>query len=312
MSKLSARQQARRAATPCLSDMAWRVNAAAPLVRHVDAGTRDDGQQGDGLTLDGYSSVFNSVTIIDSWEGRFKEQFLPGSMKASFRAQTPVVQFDHGRHAQIGSLPIAAPEAGYPREEVDPERAPDGGAHLVARLHQAPIFEAVREVIASGTVNGMSIRFAPVQEKWFRADGTQLKTQGEIWAELERTWYEDVPDEELIRRDIVRSDVAEMGPVVWPAYTATSIGVRSLDAGDRHDLVRELVAELRADPAFAQAIAAALSSSEDDDTQTTAAPDAARAGGGDPDAERQAVEASRSTTDRQQADTDALRIRRIL
>jgi phage head maturation protease len=312
MSKLSPRQEARRSATPRLADMGWRVNASAPLVRTGDAAVRD-GEAGDGLTLDGYSTVFNSVTVIDSWEGRFKEQFLPGSMKASFRAQTPVVQFDHGRHAQIGSLPIAAPEAGYPREEVDAERAPDGGAHLIARLHQAPIFEAVREVIASGTVNGMSIRFSPTQEKWFRADGKQLKTQGEVWAELERTWYEDVPDEELLRRDITRSDVAEMGPVVWPAYTATSIGVRSLDTGDRHELVRQITAELRTDPAFAQAIAAALSSVEADDTQTTAASSARSADGGDPDAERQADDASRSKAGvRTKADDDALRIRRIL
>lgn len=308
MSKLSPRQEMRRAATPHLADMRYRVNAAAPLVRAVAQDTRDG--EGDGLTLDGYFTVFNSVTVIDSWEGRFKEQFLPGSMKASFRAVTPIVQFDHGRHAQIGSLPIAAPQDGYPREEVDAERAPEGGGHLVARLHQAPIFEPVREVIASGTVSGMSIRFSPAVEKWYRADGKQLKTQGEIWAELERTWYEDVPDEELIRRDIVRSDVAETGPVVWPAYVATSVGVRSLDSGDRHDLVRELVSELRADPAFAQAIAAALDQPED--TKTTAASDAERADGGDPDAERQAVEASHATTARQKADADALRIRRIL
>lgn len=316
MSKLSPRQEARRAATPRLADMAWRVNAAAPLCRAVAADTRD-GEEGDGLTLDGYATVFNSITIIDSWEGRFKEQFLPGSMKASFRAQTPIVQFDHGRHMQIGSLPIAAPEAGYPREETDPERAPEGGAHLIARLHQAPIFEPVREVIASGTVSGMSIRFSPVQERWYGPDGKQIRDEGEIWAELMRTWYEDVPDEELLRRDIVRSDVAEMGPVVWPAYAATSIGVRSLDASDRHELLRGLIDGLRTDPAFAQAIASALTSPQNGDPtpEPPVAPSAERADGEDPDAERQAVEASRttsSTAGRQQADTDALRIRRIL
>jgi phage head maturation protease len=294
MSKLSPRQEALRSSTPRLADMGWRVNASAPLVRQGAPDLRD-GEGGDGLTLDGYSTVFNSETIIDSWEGRFKEQFLPGSMKASFRAQTPVIQFDHGRHSQIGSLPIAAPEPGYPQEEVDAERAPQGGAHLIARLHQAPIFEAVREVIASGTVNGMSIRFSPVQEKWYRADGKQLKDQGEIWAELERTWYDDVPDDELIRRDIIRSDVAEMGPVVWPAYTATSIGVRSLDTTDRQELVRAITAELRTDPAFAQAIAAALESAEADTHKTPVAPAAERADGGNTDAERQAVEASRTS-----------------
>lgn len=310
MSKLSKRQEMRRAATPRLATLAYRVNAAKSIVRDA-APARDDGE-GDGLTLDGYASVFNSETIIDSWEGRFKEQFLPGSMKASFRAETPKIQFDHGRHATIGSIPIAAFEPGFPVEDTDPERAPDGGAHIVARMLQAPAFEAVREAIAAGAINGMSIRFAPVDERWYRADGTRLKTQGEVWAELDRTWFEDVPDEELIRRDIVKADVAETGPVVWPAYGTTSVGLRSLDADGRHELVRELVAELRADPALARAVAAALTSLEDD-PKTTAASDAARADGGDPDAERQAVEASRTApTVRQQADIDALRIRRIL
>ena len=240
---------------------------------------RDAGEEtGDGLTLDGYASVFNSVTIIDSWEGRFKEQFLSGSMKKSFRDQPPIIQFDHGRHPLIGSLPVARFEPGYPREEVDPDRAPDGGAHVVARLHQSPLFEPVREVIATGTVNGMSIRFAPTRERWYWPDGRQVKNDAEIEAELYRTWREDVPDEELLRRDIVESSVAEMGPVVWPAYTSTSVGVRSLadrpDADEREALIRELA--LRRDP---------------DNTDPIAAPDT-RSAGGDVDAERQAAEAS--------------------
>lgn len=217
-----------------------------------------DGEPGDGLTMDGYASVFNAPTIIDSWEGSFKEQFLSGSMTKSFRAQTPLIQFDHGRHPLIGSLPVAAFEPGYPVEDTDAERAPDGGAHVVARMHQSPIFAPVREVISTGTVNGMSIRFAPTSEKWYAPDGTQVKDPAEIEAALYRTWLEDVPDEELLRRDIVTAMVAEMGPVVWPAYTATSVGVRSEDA----------------------------------DPTDPAAPDAQSVGGGEHDAERQAVEAS--------------------
>lgn len=311
MSKLDQLQEARRSQTPRMAEMSWRINAGAPIVRAADGEARHG--EGDGLTLDGYASVFNSETIIDSWEGRFKEQFLPGSMAGSFRSVTPIIQFDHGRHVQIGSLPIATPEAGYPKEETDPERAPQGGAHIVARMHQAPVFEAVREVIASGAVSGMSHRFTPVAERWYTPDGKQLKDPKAIREELMRTWYEDVPDEELLRRDITRASVAELGPVVWPAYTSTSVGVRSLDASDRHELAREIAAELRTDPAFAKAIVAGLAQAESD-TQTTAASSARSADGGDPDAERQAVDASRSTplTARQQADANALRIRRIL
>ena len=244
---------------------------------------RDVSESGDGMTMDGFASVFNSETIIDSWEGRFKEQFLPGSMQKSFRAQTPIIQFDHGRHPLIGSLPVAAFDAGYPREEVDPERAPNGGAHVVARMHQSPLFEPVREVIATGTVNGMSIRFAPVKERWYWPDGRQIKDTGELSAELRRTWFEDVPDEDLLRRDIVESSVAEMGPVVWPAYASTSVGVRSvldyLSADQRRQLIQEIAAQVRSDL---------------DLTNLIAASDAEGADGEEPDAERQADEASLS------------------
>ncbi len=31
----------------------------------------------DGFTLEGYAAVFNTPTLIDSWEGRFEERILP-------------------------------------------------------------------------------------------------------------------------------------------------------------------------------------------------------------------------------------------
>jgi len=226
---------------------------------------RAEGEEaGDGNTLDGYASVFGVETIIRSWEGRFKEQFLGGSMKKSFRDSPPIVQFDHGHHPMIGSLPIANLEPGYPREESHPDLAPNGGAHLVARMHQDPLFGPVREVISTGTVNGMSIRFAAMREKWYWPDGKQVKEDAQIEAELYRTWREDVPDEELLRRDIAEAHVPEMGPVVWPAYKQTSVGVRALDL---------LVS--RRNPI--DLIAASGAESTDGD---------------DPDAERQAAEAS--------------------
>ena len=271
----------------------------APFRMVRDAGAGEGA--GDGLTLDGYASVFNAETIINSWEGRFKERFLPGSMARSFRQQTPRIQFDHGQHPLIGSIPIAAFEAGFPREDTHPDLAPDGGAHVVARVFDNWLTEPVRAAIAAEAIDGMSIRFGVVKERWYWPDGRQVKNSDELEAELERTWFTNVPDDELLRRDIVESTVAEMGPVVWPAYKATSVGVRSLldhmGSDGRQALVRELAAELRRLP---------------DLTDLIAAPGARSAGGEENDAERQAVEASTSTTSRRQrADDDALRIRGI-
>lgn len=249
-----------RDALPRLLTQGTLRTTTSPFVRAVPTAEPAE-RDGDGNTLDGYASVFNSETVILSWDGRFKERFLPGSMKKSFRQSTPIIQFDHGSHPLIGSLPIARFEPGYPREETDPTHAPDGGAHVVAQLHESPLFAPVREVISTGTVNGMSIRFTVAREAWYWPDGRQVESPAEVEAELYRTWREDVPDRELLRRDILEAGVSEMGPVVWPAYSSTSVGVRT--------------------------------ASEDlDPTDPLAASDAESADGEDSDAERQEPEAS--------------------
>jgi len=207
---------------------------------------REASEDGDGLTLDGYAAVFNRETVIDSWEGRFKERLSPGSMKKSFRELRPRIQFDHGHHPLIGSIPIATPADGYPREDSHPELAPDGGAHIVGRLATNWLVEPVREAIGAGTINGMSFRFSVVRESWYDADGKQIRDERVLRQILERTWMENLPDEELPVRDLREVKVPELGPVVWPAYADTSVGVRSrtltVDMGNLRD--REVRKEL--------------------------------------------------------------------
>jgi phage head maturation protease len=199
--------------------------------------TGDVDDPGDGRTLDGYAAVFNRVTIIDSWEGRFKEKLSPGSMKKSFRERPPRIQFDHGRHPLVGSIPIAQLRSIV--EDTDPELAPEGGAHVIARLHDNWLVEPVREAIASHAIDGMSFRFSVVRETWYDADGKQIRDEETLRDLLRRTWYEEVPDDELILRDLRELKVPELGPVVWPAYADTSVGVRSktltLDLGRLDD-----------------------------------------------------------------------------
>lgn len=180
---------------------------------------------GDGLTLDGYAAVFNRETVIDSWEGRFREKIAPGAMKKSFRENPPRVQFDHGHHPLIGSIPIGSVES--IREDVDPVLAPEGGAHIVARLHDNWLIQPVRDAIASGSVDGMSFRFSVVNEQWHDHEGRQIRDERELRDILRRSWEEDVPVEELPVRTLKELRVPEVGPVVWPAYSDTSVGVRS-------------------------------------------------------------------------------------
>lgn len=184
-----------------------------------------DEDEPDGLTLDGFAAVFNSLTLIDSWEGRFWEQTLPGSMKKSFREKPPKIQFDHGRHPLIGSIPIA--RLTVAEEASDPVLAPNGGAHIVGRVFDNWLMEPVRDAIAEEAIDGMSFRFSVVREAWFEADGKPIRDDDKLREILRRSWYEDVPEDELPRRDLKELRVPEAGPVVWPAYAETSVGMRS-------------------------------------------------------------------------------------
>ncbi|OMC02167.1 HK97 family phage prohead protease [Mycolicibacterium fortuitum] len=187
--------------------------------------TTEGGEPDDGLTLDGYGAVFNRLTIIDSWEGKFKEKIANGSMKRSFRETPPKIQFDHGRHPLIGSIPCAALRS--ITEDSDPDLAPEGGAHVIGRVFDNWLMEPIRDAIAAEAINGMSFRFEVVREQWEYADGKVIRDEDELIAELRKTWYDDVPDEELLIRTLKELKVPEIGPVVWPAYADTSVSVRS-------------------------------------------------------------------------------------
>ncbi|MFW5415118.1 HK97 family phage prohead protease [Nocardiopsis sp. CNT-189] len=228
----------------------------------------DDGDAaGDGLTLDGFAAVFNRETIVDSWEGRFREKISPGAMKKSFRENPPRIQFDHGRHPLIGSIPIASLER--IAEETDEELAPEGGAHVVGRLHDNWLIEPVRDAIASQSVNGMSFRFGVVRQRWYDASGKEIKDEDQLMEALFRSWMEDVPDEELILRDLKELRVPEVGPVVWPAYMDTSVGVRStvIDLGKIHE------PETRRDLARAVLLADAVEQAPEDEATPPATGD---------------------------------------
>lgn len=169
---------------------------------------------GDGLTLEGYAAVFDSPTRIDSWEGTFDEQIARGAFSKTLQERTPIIQFDHGHHPLVGSIPIAVPEE---------LREDDHGLYVRARLHDNWLVAPVRDAIREGSITGMSFRFNVVKESY---------SPGATDAPL---------------RTITELKLYELGPVVWPAYEATSVGVRSKivdildDPEARAELARALV-----------------------------------------------------------------------
>lgn len=197
-----------------------------------------DQETTDGRTLEGYAAVFDSVSRIDSWEGSWDETLARGAFKKTLRKKTPVLQFDHGRDARTGSVPIG---------KVEDLSEDDTGLFVRARLFDNPVVEPVRQAIEGGAIDGMSFRFQVAREEWRDADGKKLKTEQVfdlLWAGVEG-----------IQRTILEVDpLYELGPVVFPAYDSTSVGVRSMLAqlaGDeRKALIKELAAELGRIPDF--------------------------------------------------------------
>lgn len=196
--------------------------------------TRSTEDGGDGLTFEGYAAVFDSPTRIDSWEGVFDEKIARGAFKKTIRERTPVLQFDHGRHAIVGSIPI-----GSIRELREDER----GLFVQARLASNWLIEPVREAIGNGSVNGMSFRFETVKDDWHDAEGKRITDFDELMRLL---W--DAGDRGPLSRTLREVKVPELGPVVFPAYPDTTASVRTRQlaraiATDEH-LVRRLRATL--------------------------------------------------------------------
>lgn len=184
----------------------------ALLTRAVTFETR---ASDDGFTLEGYGAVFDSPTRIDSWEGTFDEVIAKGAFAKTLKERTPVVQFDHGHDIATGSVPIAA---------VQEIREDSKGLFVSARMFDNPRVEPIRQAIAGGAIDGMSFRFRVVREEWDDSADIAVRTIKEV-------------------------ELFELGPVVFPAYDATSVGVRSLLA-DLDDTQRaRLLTDLGVDAA---------------------------------------------------------------
>lgn len=156
----------------------------------------------DGLTLEGYAAVFDSPTVIEDWSGRFAERIKKGAFAKTIQERT-VLQFDHGHHPLIGSIPLG---------DITTLREDDKGLFVRARLSDNWLVEPVRDAIRSGAVNGMSFRFRVIHDE---------SEEGAEWAE-----------ELGAEKGVTLLEVAmpELGPVVFPAYEDTEVGVRADDA----------------------------------------------------------------------------------
>jgi len=183
-------------------------------VRYVEFRASDDP---DGRTLEGYAAVFNAWTEIKDQMGTYRERIAPGAFKRSLGRIVPVLQFDHGSHPLIGSLPLGA---------ITVTREDRNGLFVRAKLSDNWLIDPVRDAIRDGGITGMSFRFKVIHDEWASDDAGETRTIKEV-------------------------ELMELGPVVFPAYTQTSVAVRSLvrtlDDEGRAELARELNAAVHGD-----------------------------------------------------------------
>jgi hypothetical protein len=146
-------------------------------------------------------------------------------------------------HPLLGSLPLGR------WESVTEERE---GLHTIGRLYDNWLVEPFRQAIADQAVDGMSFRFSVVRDEWSDAEGKKVKPE-----DVERRMRS-----ELLHRTLRELKITEAGPVVWPAYQETSVGMRSkvtIDLGNLTDPSQ------RATLAQAVFLADAATSKEDTD-----------------------------------------------
>lgn len=207
---------------------AQETNMDAPtddVTRTADFEVVRADQDGDGLTLEGYAAVFNQPTRIDSFEGEFDEVIAVGAFSKTISDKGPSgirLQFDHGHHPLIGSIPIGA---------IRQLREDDRGLFVSARLTDNWLIQPVRDAIDDGAIDGMSFRFRVVREEWDETQEPPLRTLKE-------------------------TELFELGPVVWQAYDTTTVGVRARQIADaltdeqtRVDVARALLSGTSADAA---------------------------------------------------------------
>jgi HK97 family phage prohead protease len=190
------------------------VDLEAPrddLIRMARGSTLETRAEGDGRLLFGYAAMFNKDTTINSWEGNFIERIAPGAFKRSLRNSGDIqVLFNHGMDPSIGDKPLGS----YSVLREDSE-----GLYAEVPLSPTSYNEDLAALITDKALRGMSFRFSVVRDTWEQPSEKSSK---------------------LPIRTLQEVRLFEFGPVTFPAYAATTVGVRSReDFGSWRSLPQE-------------------------------------------------------------------------
>jgi HK97 family phage prohead protease len=173
------------------------------LYRMTPSGeARLDSDPDAGNTMVGYPIVFNTWAEISGWEGNFLERIAPSALAKTLKERGDKVKvlFNHGMDPQIGDKPLGKPAV---------MKADDSGLWTETPLADTSYNNDLKVLMRTGVIDGMSFRFSVTKE--------------DIDEEPEPS--ESNP-KGLPERTITELKLYEYGPVTFPAYEATSAGIR--------------------------------------------------------------------------------------
>jgi HK97 family phage prohead protease len=165
---------------------------------------RDDGNA--MPTLVGTLAVFDEAAEIRStFEGHFLERIAPTAFNKTIQENRDAMRvlFQHGKDPQIGDKPL-----GPIRDITIDERAAHYEVELLDTSYNRDLIALFK---ADPPVLGSSFRFEVIRDDWKRNPGKSAGNPRGL-------------DERLVQE--IR--MSEFGPVTFPAYKTTSVGLRSL------------------------------------------------------------------------------------
>lgn len=174
----------------------YRMANPGPILRSKDSEAMP--------SMVGHFCVFNRWTHIDSWlEGEFMERVAPGSTRKTIEENRSIMKvlFNHGKDPSIG-MKVLGPIEDLREDEI-------GGAFLVPLLDTSYNRDLIPGLEAKQY--GTSYRFKVMQEKVvMKPDKSDYNPEG-------------IPE-----RTIEAMEIMEFGPVTFPQYQSSDVGLRSI------------------------------------------------------------------------------------
>ena len=177
-------------------------------VRFVDRSDDDDVNVIGRLV--GFPIVYDEWTEISGWEGNFMEQIAPGAPDRHLKTNRDKVKvlFNHGMDPTIGDKPLGKPDVIESKKR---------GLWTETPLLDTSYNQDLHVLLDAEAVDGMSFRFNVQREDWVdEPDPTNRNPRG------------------LPERTIRELKIFEFGPVTFPAYEATTAGIRGRPAYLEH------------------------------------------------------------------------------